>query len=150
TPSNAPSGQGSAISSPTFASACSPSTPSRVWSCRMAVGDPSIAATAKPSRAMYHVLAPGPDPRSSRCTAERSRTRYHRDRSAVHLLDLGSGPGASTWYMAREGFAVAAIDGSPTAIRQLQTRLGVEGLQADAKVGELIALPWPDGAFEGV
>jgi SAM-dependent methyltransferase len=79
-------------------------------------------------------------------------TRWYRvpDRAAVHLLDLGSGPGASTWYMAREGFTVSAIDGSPTAIGQLQARLDAEGLHADARVGDLIELPWPDGAFEGV
>ncbi|MEO6771871.1 MAG: class I SAM-dependent methyltransferase [Kofleriaceae bacterium] len=72
------------------------------------------------------------------------------DRAAVRLLDLGSGPGASTWFMAREGFSVSAIDGSPTAIAQLHDRLETEQLTADARVGELAALPWPAERFAGV
>lgn len=72
------------------------------------------------------------------------------DRAAVRLLDLGSGPGASTWFMAREGFSVSAIDGSSTAIAQLRDRLGQEGLAADARVGDIGALPWADRTFEAV
>lgn len=73
-----------------------------------------------------------------------------RERSSVRLLDLGSGPGASTWFMAREGFAVAAIDGSASAIQQLTERLAREGLRAEARVGDLQPLPWADGTFDGV
>ena len=72
------------------------------------------------------------------------------NRHAVALLDLGSGPGANTWFAAREGFSVAAIDGSATAIAQLCARLAVEGLEADARVGDISSLPWPDGYFDGV
>ncbi|MEP6859981.1 MAG: class I SAM-dependent methyltransferase [Deltaproteobacteria bacterium] len=72
------------------------------------------------------------------------------DRAEVRLLDLGSGPGASTWFMAREGFGVSAIDGSPTAIAQLHERLAAEHLNADARVGDLNALPWADATFDGV
>ena len=42
------------------------------------------------------------------------------DRSAVRILDLGCGYGAATWYLAREGFAVSAIDGSRVIIDLLQ------------------------------
>jgi SAM-dependent methyltransferase len=72
------------------------------------------------------------------------------DRSAVRLLDLGSGPGANTWFMAREGFQVSAIDGSPTGIALLNQRLGKEGLQAETVLGDFIQLPWADGTFDGV
>jgi SAM-dependent methyltransferase len=72
------------------------------------------------------------------------------DRKKVHLLDLGSGPGASTWYLAREGFSVAAIDGSATAIERLKARLADERLAADARVGDVGRLPWPDATFDGV
>jgi ubiquinone/menaquinone biosynthesis C-methylase UbiE len=72
------------------------------------------------------------------------------DRKAVRLLDLGSGPGANTWFMAREGFDVAAIDGSSTAINQLESRLEKEGLVADSRVGDCSQLPWPDAWFDGV
>jgi SAM-dependent methyltransferase len=72
------------------------------------------------------------------------------DRSKVRLLDLGSGPGACTWFMAREGFSVSAIDGSPTAIERLNERLAKEGLKVDAKVGDFVRLPWDDNTFDGV
>ncbi len=72
------------------------------------------------------------------------------DRKKVRLLDVGSGPGACTWFMAREGFRVSAIDGSPTAIGRLQERLASEGLDAEAKVGDIVSLPWDDGTFDGV
>ena len=72
------------------------------------------------------------------------------DRRAVRLLDLGSGPGASSWFMAREGFAVSAIDGSPTAVARLRDRLASERLEVDARVGDIGELPWADGTFDAV
>lgn len=72
------------------------------------------------------------------------------DRSGVRLLDLGSGPGACTWYMAREGFKVSAIDGSAVGVQRLQDRLKAEHLAADARAGDFVLLPWPDSTFDGV
>jgi SAM-dependent methyltransferase len=72
------------------------------------------------------------------------------DRRAIRLLDLGCGPGASTWFMAREGFSVSGIDGSPTAIEQAGARLAADGLSADLRVADYTELPWPDGHFDGV
>jgi len=72
------------------------------------------------------------------------------DRRSVPLLDVGCGPGACSWFMAREGFAVSAIDGSPTAIELLGARCAAEQLTVDARVGDFVALPWPDGHFAGV
>lgn len=72
------------------------------------------------------------------------------DRKAVRILDLGSGPGACTWYVAREGFAASAIDGSATAIQRLVERLRADSLEVDACVGDVIRLPWPDATFDGV
>src|SRR5271155_1362805 len=57
------------------------------------------------------------------------------DRSKVRLLEIGFGPGANVWFMAREGFSVSGIDGSPTAIQRAQERLASEGLAADLRVG---------------
>src|SRR5215467_12346173 len=65
------------------------------------------------------------------------------DRSKVRLLDLGCGAGgASTWYFAREGFDVSAIDGSETAVAKTRRRLGAEGFFADVRTGDVIHLPW--------
>ena len=72
------------------------------------------------------------------------------DRKAVKILDIGSGPGANTWYVAREVFSASAIDGSPTAIERLKKRLAAEGLAVDAQVGDIVNLPWGDGVFDMV
>lgn len=72
------------------------------------------------------------------------------DRHRIRLLDLGCGPGACTWFMAREGFDVCGIDGSATAIDRAQKRLSHEQLQADLRVGDFTSLPWPDNSFDGI
>jgi len=72
------------------------------------------------------------------------------DRAAVRLLDLGCGTGACTWYMAREGFAVSGIDGSPSGLRKATACLAQEGHSADLRTGDFVQLPWPDDYFDGV
>lgn len=72
------------------------------------------------------------------------------DRKQVRLFELGCGPGANVWFMAREGFTVSGIDGSATAIEQATDRLSREGLTADLRVGDYSTIPWPDSSFDGV
>lgn len=72
------------------------------------------------------------------------------DRKNVRLLEVGCGPGANVWFMAREGFTVSGIDGSSTAIKQAIKRLSREGLTADLRVGDYSTIPWPDSSFDGV
>lgn len=75
------------------------------------------------------------------------------DRKVVRLLEVGCGPGANVWMMAREGFSVSAIDGSSAAIEQLCARLETEGIEFDPqemKVGNFARLPWPDATFDAV
>jgi SAM-dependent methyltransferase len=72
------------------------------------------------------------------------------DRSQVRILEIGCGPGANVWFMAREGFAVAGIDGSETAIQKARERLASEGLAADLRVGDYTQLPWEASSFDGV
>ena len=73
------------------------------------------------------------------------------DRTSVSILDLGSGPGANTWFLAREGFTTAAIDGSASGIAQNEARLKEEGLSADLQVGDFTkGLPWDDASFDAV
>ena len=80
-----------------------------------------------------------------------ARTFYQvPDRSAVRLLEIGCGPGANVWFMAREGFSVSGIDCSATAIRKAGERLAKEGLRADLRVGDNASLPWPSNTFDGV
>jgi SAM-dependent methyltransferase len=72
-----------------------------------------------------------------------------RDRIKIRLLEIGCGPGANIWFMAREGFSVCGIDGSATAIDRARQRLATEGLTADLRVGDYTNLPWPDSTFDG-
>ncbi len=77
------------------------------------------------------------------------------DKSSVQVLEIGCGPGSNIWYLAREGFTVAGIDGSPTAIRQAKERLAAEGLphtmpRVDLRVGDFTSLPWEDEVFDAV
>jgi ubiquinone/menaquinone biosynthesis C-methylase UbiE len=55
--------------------------------------------------------------------------------------------------LAREGFTIAGIDGSATAIVKARDRLAAEGLTAaaqtaDLKVGNFKCLPWNDNVFD--
>jgi SAM-dependent methyltransferase len=72
-----------------------------------------------------------------------------RDRRTIRLLEIGCGPGANIWFMAREGFSVCGIDGSGTAIERATKRLATEGLMADLRVGDYAQLPWSDSTFDG-
>jgi len=77
------------------------------------------------------------------------------DKSTIQVLDFGCGPGGNLWYLAREGYGIAGIDGSPTAIRQAQERLSAEnsiepGHKADLQVGNFAKLPWDSNCFDVV
>jgi SAM-dependent methyltransferase len=63
-----------------------------------------------------------------------------RDRNSVKMIELGCGPGANIWYLAREGFDVYGVDGSPTAITRAKQRLAAEHLSAHLKVGDITQL----------
>jgi len=76
------------------------------------------------------------------------------ERSAVRILELGCGPGANLWFLAREQFAFAGIDGSASAIDQAARRLDAEvpGWRSHGylHVGEISSLPFRDGIFDAV
>lgn len=81
-----------------------------------------------------------------------ARTFRERQKSEpVRILELGCGPGANLWAISREGYQVAGIDFSPTAIRRAAERMTEEGLpEADLKVGSMSSLPWPNDYFDAV
>ena len=77
------------------------------------------------------------------------------DRTSVRVLELGCGPGPNVWYLVREGYRVAGIDGSATAIERAKDRLSTEGLasddeRVDLRVGNFVKLPWYDAEFDAV
>ena len=83
------------------------------------------------------------------------RNFKHLDHSAVAVLEVGCGPGANIWFLHREGYQVAGIDGSAAAIAQAEQRLKLENdgqseLKTDLKVGDFSTLPWQANSFDVV
>lgn len=72
------------------------------------------------------------------------------DRKQIRILDLGCGPGTTCWYLAREGFQVDGVDGSPSAIEKAKHRLRKESLKADFCVGAFQNLPYVNNSFDCV
>ncbi len=76
-----------------------------------------------------------------------------KNKQDIKILEIGAGPGANLWFLAREGFAVYGIDGSPRAKELCEKRLQEEGLTSQLKeyvVGNFIELPFPDGYFDAI
>ncbi len=72
------------------------------------------------------------------------------DRKDIKFLDIGCGAGSSTWYLAREGFSVAAIDGSTVAMEKLRVRLKDEALEAFLGCGDITSLEFKPDYFDCV
>ncbi len=71
-----------------------------------------------------------------------------RSRTALRVLEVGSGSGNNLWFLAKEGFQTAGIDLSKTAVEYARNYLGEEGLKADIRVGDIATLPWSGGSFD--
>ena len=70
-------------------------------------------------------------------------------RDKVTIFEVGCGTGSNLWFAAREGFRVAGIDGSESAIEYARRRFAGEKLVGDFRVGDFTKqLPWPDHSFE--
>ncbi|MFJ8457765.1 class I SAM-dependent methyltransferase [Lysinibacillus xylanilyticus] len=74
------------------------------------------------------------------------------DRKSIKILEVGCGPGANVWYIAREGFSVYGIDGSPTAIEKAKERLNkeVQGWNGEIIQGDFTVIPYEDQFFDAV
>lgn len=78
-----------------------------------------------------------------------------RDRSDLRVLEIGCGPGPNLWYLAREGYRAAGIDGSANALRIAHARFVAEGLPVDPehldlREGSFTELPWESGHFDSI
>jgi ubiquinone/menaquinone biosynthesis C-methylase UbiE len=66
----------------------------------------------------------------------------------IHIVEVGCGTGSNLWFAAREGFKVAGIDGSSSAINALRQRFVEECLHGDFHVGGFDQLPFGDSQFD--
>ncbi len=73
-----------------------------------------------------------------------------KNRKYIKFLDLGCGGGATTWYLAKEGFDVYGIDGSPSAIKQTYNYLQKENLKATLKVSDFVHIDFENNTFDAV
>jgi ubiquinone/menaquinone biosynthesis C-methylase UbiE len=74
-------------------------------------------------------------------------------RSDMKVLEVGCGPGANLWFLHREGFSVAGIDSSSTAMAQAGERLvkenhGINDSLPDLRTGNFASLEWEDSTFD--
>lgn len=70
------------------------------------------------------------------------------NRKDVKFLDVGCGAGPSAWYLAREGFSVAAIDGSAVAMERMRKRFEDESLEAFMGCGDIAQLEFRPEFFD--
>ena len=69
------------------------------------------------------------------------------------VLDAGCGGGRNLPYLLAHGFDVFAIDRDPAAVASVSRLIARLAPSADGgrvKVGEVDALPWPDGSMDAV
>jgi len=66
------------------------------------------------------------------------------------VLDLGAGVGRHALALARQGFAVSALDAAPEGIAEINRIAVAEGLTIDARIGLMTDLPFEDGSFDHV
>jgi SAM-dependent methyltransferase len=77
--------------------------------------------------------------------------RLLKDRGATTVLDLGSGTGRHTIYLARNGFSVFGLDNSPEGINVTRQWLADEGLVANLQLQSMTEkLPYEDAFFDAV
>lgn len=75
-----------------------------------------------------------------------------RDRRAIKILEIGCGPGANIWYLARENFTVYGIDFSKIAIKKAKDRLDaeIEDWKGGLIVGDICKLPYENEYFDAI
>ena len=72
------------------------------------------------------------------------------DRSKVSVLEVGCGPGANLWYIAREGFSTFGMDGSEVALSRAKERCEEENVLVDLRQADAMQLPYEDQSIDAV
>jgi ubiquinone/menaquinone biosynthesis C-methylase UbiE len=68
--------------------------------------------------------------------------------SKIKILEVGCGTGSNLWFAAREGFRVAGIDASQSAIEHVKDRFDREDLDGDLRVGDFTQLPFNSNNYD--
>jgi len=73
-----------------------------------------------------------------------------RDRpwSEIKIMEVGFGSAPNLWFAAREGFKVAGVEGSSSAVDFALERFKRDGLSGDLRVGDFTSLPFDDDSFD--
>ena len=67
------------------------------------------------------------------------------------VLDLCSALGAGVRFLTRMyGVKASGLDGTPHMLEEAEKRTAAEGLDIEYKLGDVTAIPWPDGVFDVV
>jgi SAM-dependent methyltransferase len=66
----------------------------------------------------------------------------------LRALDLGSGSGVHTVFLASQGCNVAAIDKSPVGISNTRDKLNALGLEAELKIESADVISFPPNSFD--
>ena len=63
-------------------------------------------------------------------------------------IDLGSGTGNNSIFLAQHGFDVTGVDFTPVAVKESRTKAQVAGVDVDFRVDDLTDLRHVDGTFD--
>jgi SAM-dependent methyltransferase len=69
-------------------------------------------------------------------------------RNEITILEVGCGTASNLWFFSLEGFDVAGIDASSSAITKAQARFKKDNLKGDLRVGDFTQLPFQDHSFD--
>lgn len=72
----------------------------------------------------------------------------NKARRDIKIFEVGFGTGSNLWFAAREGFSVAGIEGSRTAVDFARRRFFDENLDGDLRQGDIVNLPFDAGVFD--
>jgi SAM-dependent methyltransferase len=80
-----------------------------------------------------------------------SALKSFRDRGTKTVLELGCGQGRDTWYFAKQGLDVTALDYSEAGICQMRERAKDGGVKVVLDVHDARKpLPFPGGSFDAI
>jgi SAM-dependent methyltransferase len=73
-----------------------------------------------------------------------------KSRNVLRVLDLGSGSGRHTLYLAQEGFEVYGLDIAPSGLSTTIHKLAVEELTGHVILADILQLPYVDNFFDAI